>query len=108
MIDHTLDTHRIVDTKIKSTCEQFIQLISNHLVQPLKAFLEVMRRSTKSSAPSNIPPAEYVVDVSQSITNHLKLKIPLVRHSMSLYLANTDTENILFKPIKVMIIILID
>lgn len=45
--------------------------------------------------------AEKLHDVVAESYKNLKTRLPIVRRSMSLYLANKDTEYILFKPIKV-------
>lgn len=40
-------------------------------------------------------------DVAMETYRNLKTKLPGVQRSMALYLANRDTESILFRPIKV-------
>lgn len=44
---------------------------------------------------------EKVHDVVTETYKNIKTKLPIVQRSMSLYLANKDTEAILFRPIKV-------
>ncbi len=47
---------------------------------------------------------EKIHDVVAETYRNVKTKLPVVHRSMSLYLANKDTESILFKPIKVIIL----
>ena len=44
---------------------------------------------------------EKVHDVAMETYRNIKTRLPGVQRSMSLYLANRDTEAILFRPIKV-------
>jgi len=48
--------------------------------------------------------AEKVRDLVSETYRNLKQKKPAIQSSMTLYLANRDTEYILFKPMKVLVI----
>lgn len=60
---------------------------------------EVSTKVTLRQQPFATP--EKVHDVVAETYKNLKTKLPMVQRSMSLYLANRDTEAILFRPIKV-------
>ena len=60
---------------------------------------EVAKNITLRQQPFATP--EKVRDVVTEAYRNVKTKLPAVHRSMSLYLANRETESILFKPIKV-------
>ncbi|XP_015790918.1 conserved oligomeric Golgi complex subunit 3 [Tetranychus urticae] len=99
VIDHVLDPQKIVDTEIKSICEKFISSSANNMLLPIKSHLELLRRCIKTPS-TNLPTIEEINKVLKELTSHLESTNSSIRKSMSLYLANPDTENILFKPIK--------
>lgn len=73
----------------------------NSLLQPILPYFELLKRSSKS--PKDIVPAD-ADDINNALTqlrNNLPTTTQSIKRSMSLYLANSDTENILFKPIRV-------
>lgn len=104
VVEEVFDPQKIVDAKIKGVCEHFIQAASEHLASPLLRFLSLVKavermknpiRNQTFAAPDNIR------DSVKEMLDQLKNNLPLLRRSMSLYLANHDTETILFRPIKV-------
>ncbi|XP_050396533.1 conserved oligomeric Golgi complex subunit 3 isoform X1 [Patella vulgata] len=106
-----VDSKHDVDQQLKKTCEDFIHHVSDSLTGPLKAFLSrasVVINMKKEEATASVTlrqqpfaTPEKVHDVVAETYKMVKTKTPGVLRSMALYLANKDTESILFKPIKV-------
>ncbi|XP_059143822.1 conserved oligomeric Golgi complex subunit 3-like isoform X2 [Physella acuta] len=106
-----VDSKRDVDQQLKTSCEDFIHHVTEVFVAPLQSFIsranivtslkkeEVSTKVTLRQQPFATP--EKVHDVVAETYKNLKTKLPMVQRSMSLYLANRDTEAILFRPIKV-------
>ncbi|KAK0059752.1 conserved oligomeric Golgi complex subunit 3-like isoform X1 [Biomphalaria pfeifferi] len=106
-----VDSKRDVDQQLKTSCEDFIHHVTELFVAPLQSFMSrasVITSMKKEDAGTKItlrqqPFAlpEKVHDVVTETYKNIKTKLPIVQRSMSLYLANKDTEAILFRPIKV-------
>lgn len=60
---------------------------------------DVSSKITLRQQPFAVP--EKIHDVVAETYKTIKTKLPVVQRSMSLYLANKDTEAILFRPVKV-------
>ncbi|XP_070539445.1 conserved oligomeric Golgi complex subunit 3-like isoform X2 [Ptychodera flava] len=110
VMENYKDSKRDVDNQLKRTCEEFIKHVTDSFISELNAFLQkasvivnlaksgdaakVSLRQQPFASPDKI---HSVVTVS---VKQVKSKLPSILKSMSLYLANKDTEYILFKPIK--------
>ncbi|CAE1225454.1 COG3 [Acanthosepion pharaonis] len=109
--EHFVDSKKDVDAELKKNCEEFIRHITDYFTEPLKSFLtkaNVIVNMNKEEGAQKVSVrnqpfavAEKLHDVVAESYKNLKTRLPIVRRSMSLYLANKDTEYILFKPIKV-------
>jgi hypothetical protein len=111
LIEMQLDSKKEVDLKLKSSCETFIKHSTSSLSLPLKTLvgkynviIELAGKEDKDTASFIIQqPFADPKDVHSVInqTNKLiKTQVPLLKHNLSLYLSNEETEHILFKPIK--------
>ncbi|KAG2457027.1 conserved oligomeric Golgi complex subunit 3 isoform X2 [Polypterus senegalus] len=107
--EHYLDSKKEVDRHLKSSCEQFIQQQTKIFVGSLDEFLtKVTALKTMAShggpnySLSRQPWAQpaKINDIVATTYKTMKTKLPLTLQSMSLYLANRDTEFILFKPVR--------
>ncbi|XP_062862098.1 conserved oligomeric Golgi complex subunit 3 isoform X2 [Trichomycterus rosablanca] len=107
--EHYIDSKKEVDRHLKSSCEQFIQQQTHMFVANLEEFLTKVS-ALKSMAVGGGPsyqlsqqpwaqPAK-INDLVMSTYRVMKTKLPLTLQSMTLYLANKDTEFILFKPVR--------
>ncbi|CAL1535854.1 unnamed protein product, partial [Lymnaea stagnalis] len=106
-----VDSKRDVDQQLKTSCEDFIHHVTDLFVAPLQSFMtraqiitsmkkeDIGSKVTLKQQPFATP--EKVHDVVAETYRNIKTKLPIVQRSMSLYLANKDTEAILFRPIKV-------
>lgn len=110
MTETFIDSKKEVDSQLKVICEQFINHVSDQLVGPLKQFLSkasvILKMREDPSAPQvslrtqPFASPEKLHDVVAETYKNLKSKKGEIHQSMELYLANRDTEFILFKPIK--------
>ncbi|XP_065840634.1 conserved oligomeric Golgi complex subunit 3-like [Oscarella lobularis] len=104
--ENYLDSRKSVDTSLKTVCEEFIQTSSHALTEPIRVFQA--KAEAVISKPSATPVAwkqsfgspDKVHGIVNANYRLLKDRLPIVLKRMSLYLANKDTEYILFKPIK--------
>ncbi|XP_052216084.1 conserved oligomeric Golgi complex subunit 3-like isoform X2 [Dreissena polymorpha] len=109
--ENFVDSKRDVDSQLKKTCEEFIHHVSDAMTEPLKTFLsrasiiinmgedENIKGVTLRTQPFAVP--EKLHDVVAETYKLIKKMVPTIHRAMSLYLANRETELILFKPIKV-------
>ncbi|KAM9486494.1 conserved oligomeric Golgi complex subunit 3 [Clarias gariepinus] len=107
--EHYIDSKKDVDRHLKSSCEQFIQQQTRMFVGNLEEFLTKVS-ALKAMAVGGGPnyqlsqqpwaqPAK-INDLVMSTYRVMKTKLPQTLQSMTLYLANRDTEFILFKPVR--------
>ncbi|MBN3277693.1 COG3 protein, partial [Polyodon spathula] len=107
--EHYIDSKKEVDRHLKSSCEHFIQQQTKLFVGKLEDLLTKVA-ALKTMASQGGPnynlsqqpwaqPAK-INDIVATTYKTLKTKLPATLQSMSLYLANKDTEFILFKPVR--------
>ncbi|KAF7667655.1 hypothetical protein LDENG_00052110 [Lucifuga dentata] len=107
--EHYIDSKKDVDRHLKFSCEQFIQQQTQIFVGNLEEFLTKVS-ALKTMAIQGGPtyslsqqpwaqPAK-INDIVMATYRVMKNKLPSTLQSMSLYLANRDTEFILFKPVR--------
>lgn len=106
-----MDSKREVDNHLKASCEQFISNSTNDLIGNIKNWLEKastivrMNQDPKNVAKISLrtqpfAKADKLHDIIAENYKDIKQKLPKVCHSMSIYLANKDIEQIIFKRIK--------
>ncbi|GLH07911.1 Conserved oligomeric Golgi complex subunit 3 [Gryllus bimaculatus] len=107
--EQLLDSRKEVDRTLKQACETFIKHSTNILAQPLLSFLDKAQVYTKMVSEvqggallSNQPfaSASLVCQTVQETQRLIKAQLPVLQRSMQLYLANRETEFVLFRPIK--------
>ncbi|TNN04252.1 hypothetical protein fugu_001281 [Takifugu bimaculatus] len=107
--EHYIDSKKDVDRHLKFSCEQFIQQQTQIFVGNLEEFLTRVA-ALKTMAIEGGPtyrlaqqpwaqPAK-INDLVTATYRVMKSRLPSTLQSMSLYLANRDTEFILFKPVR--------
>ncbi|XP_016104330.1 conserved oligomeric Golgi complex subunit 3 [Sinocyclocheilus grahami] len=107
--EHYIDSKKDVDRHLKSSCEQFIQQQTHMFVGNLEEFLTKVA-ALKTMAVEGGPTYNFsqqpwaqtakINDIVMATYRVLKTKLPITLQSLSLYLANKDTEFILFKPVR--------
>lgn len=111
LTENYLDSKKDVDVELRIVCEQFIQSVSESLIAPLSAFLAkvtVIKNLAVEEGKDSIAflkqqpfaKPENVRKVVSETYMLLKSKLTSTLQSMALFLANKDTEYILFKPVK--------
>uniref|UniRef100_A0A8D3C4L0 Conserved oligomeric Golgi complex subunit 3 n=1 Tax=Scophthalmus maximus TaxID=52904 RepID=A0A8D3C4L0_SCOMX len=107
--EHYIDSKKDVDRHLKFSCEQFIQQQTQIFVGNLEEFLNkvvALKTMAIQGGPtyslSQQPWAQpaKINDIVMATYRVMKSKLPSTLQSMSLYLANRDTEFILFKPVR--------
>ncbi|XP_029837259.3 conserved oligomeric Golgi complex subunit 3 isoform X2 [Ixodes scapularis] len=108
--ENLIDSKKAVDNQLKTMCEEFIAHTAQLLIGPIQPFLDKAnvilqvqhQEPTRTVSLRNQPFAapETVSNVVSNAYRHLKETLTSLARSMSLYLANKDTEQILFKPVK--------
>lgn len=105
-----IDSRKEVDRQLKKICEDFIQSISDQFIGLLRDFLSkanvIMQMCGNDGRPrvdirqQPFAAPEKLQEIIAITYKNLNQKKSVVQRSMSLYLANRDTEYILFKPLK--------
>ena len=104
--EHLKDSKKDVDRRLKLICEQFIADTSSNILSSImnlnsRVTTFLTMRGDKSAKLSTQPWADTnttkgcVADTVRKI----KQMVPLVQRKMQLYLANRETEFILFRPV---------
>lgn len=109
--EYLIDSRKEVDKQLKFSCEEFISYCTNLLVGDLLKFsnnvenfmealeLPVNKENTDVKNQEWARPVQISKVVNETQKN-IKIKVPEIQRSMQLYLANRETEFILFRPIK--------
>ncbi|XP_023321299.1 conserved oligomeric Golgi complex subunit 3 [Eurytemora carolleeae] len=109
--EHLRDSKKEVDRRLKHTCESFIQDSASSLLHPVQdlntkvlSFYQV--RGDKSALLKSQPwAADSALQAAVATSIRLiKSQVPMLQRKMQLYLANRETEFILFRPIRSSII----
>ncbi|XP_057324094.1 conserved oligomeric Golgi complex subunit 3 [Microplitis mediator] len=108
MKEHLIDSRKHVDVKLKLSCHQFIQHITQLLVEPIINFLDKVKSpklmaavgdNNQTNNEQQNDPQKIAAIVNESL-RFIKFRLPSIQQSMQLYLANRETEFILFRPIR--------
>uniref|UniRef100_A0A182Q709 Conserved oligomeric Golgi complex subunit 3 n=1 Tax=Anopheles farauti TaxID=69004 RepID=A0A182Q709_9DIPT len=127
--EQLLDSRKDVDRQLKTVCETFIKDATNQLVGPVLAFIEQAQNHLRNQPGAGKTPAtgagasastgtaggqstgmalrmapfaapQQISSIIQECLRNIKSKLSGLQRSMQLYLANKDTEFILFRPIR--------
>ncbi|KAH9521637.1 Golgi transport complex subunit 3 [Dermatophagoides farinae] len=102
--EKVIDSQKAVDNKIKEKCEEFIMFSYEYLTADVRNFIVntkfdfTANQQQPSPTPSEIQLEQLKLKLQESIQSYLDRKESLAK-SMSLYLANVETEAIIFKQI---------
>ncbi|XP_046442585.1 conserved oligomeric Golgi complex subunit 3-like isoform X2 [Daphnia pulex] len=107
----TADSRRLADRQLKSTCEAFIDYCGDFLIGPIRVYLAKMTAYLKNNAADlsgltkqSFAQPDVVQNYSSESQKYLRTRLPVVQRSLQLYLANRETEFILFRPVKNLIV----
>ncbi|XP_058446712.1 conserved oligomeric Golgi complex subunit 3 [Malaya genurostris] len=113
--EQLLDSRKDVDRQLKTVCETFIKDATRQLVGPILNFLEIaqnhLKQGVTAATPGSKPQGmalrmapfaapQQISSIIQESVRNIKTKLGGLQRSMQLYLANKDTEFILFRPIR--------
>ncbi|XP_072946658.1 conserved oligomeric Golgi complex subunit 3 [Epargyreus clarus] len=103
--EHLLDSRKEVDRQLKSCCETFIKDATEVMVGPMIEFIEMVHalsQKTPAESLKSQPWAspEQMALVVKEAQRRIKAHLAPLQRSMQLYLANKETEFILFRPIR--------
>ncbi|KAJ8933259.1 hypothetical protein NQ318_017797 [Aromia moschata] len=110
--EYLVDSRKEIDKQLKNSCEAFISHVTQLLIGNILHWIEKAQHILKIIQAEDVPnqdltiagqdfgkPTEVAAIVHEGQKN-MKTKIPEVQRAMQLYLANRETEFILFRPIK--------
>ncbi|KAL3288371.1 hypothetical protein HHI36_002819 [Cryptolaemus montrouzieri] len=109
--EYLIDSRKEVDKQLKFSCEEFITHASNLLIGNLLQFSRNVQNFVKALElrenketillkTQNWATPEQISKLISEAQKNIKVKVPEIQKSMQLYLANRETEFILFRPIK--------
>ncbi|KAJ8871599.1 hypothetical protein PR048_027926 [Dryococelus australis] len=108
--ERLVDSRKEVDKQLKSSCEAFINYASNMLASPILSFLQKaqtffshaaeMQPNTITLSQQPFASPQSVAAIVQDTQRLIKSKLPVIQRRMQLYLANRETEFILFRLIR--------
>ncbi|XP_060532022.1 conserved oligomeric Golgi complex subunit 3 [Cylas formicarius] len=110
--EYLVDSRKEIDKQLKRSCESFISHATHMLIGSVSEFvgkaehiLKIVRAEDSSSndltvAGQGFGKPEVVAGIIKEAQKQIKIKIPELQRSMQLYLANRETEFILFRPVK--------
>ncbi|KAL1115827.1 hypothetical protein AAG570_006117 [Ranatra chinensis] len=98
-----LDSRKDVDRSLKASCESFIDHATRHLMGA--QFMITVDKAENWTLKETLHEqpwvkAEILAELVQSATKSIKTNLTGLQTTMKLYLANRDTEFILYRPIK--------
>ncbi|KAB0801537.1 hypothetical protein PPYR_05891 [Photinus pyralis] len=105
--EYLIDSRKEIDKQLKASCEAFIANTTNLLIgDVLKWIQQANSYLQNANSPSPLHSEEFgkaqiLSRIISEARKNIKLKIPEVQRGMQLYLANKETEFILFRPIKI-------
>ncbi|CAH0558362.1 unnamed protein product [Brassicogethes aeneus] len=108
--EYLVDSRKEIDKQLKHSCESFISQVTKFLIASLQTLIEKSEHILKIKHQTNNPELTVrsqdfaqpnkIADVILESQKNMKNRIPDIQRSMQLYLANRETEFILFRPIK--------
>ncbi|PPD78373.1 hypothetical protein GOBAR_DD24699 [Gossypium barbadense] len=121
VLESQVDAKKELEKSLKATCEEFIMAVTKQVVDPMLSFVtkvtavkvalssgtqnqkrdSVMAKPLKEQA---FATPEAVAELVQKVHSAIQRELPVVIAKMKLYLQNSSTRTILFKPIKTNIV----
>ncbi|KAF7837597.1 conserved oligomeric Golgi complex subunit 3 [Senna tora] len=121
VLESQIDTKKELEKSLKATCEEFIMSVTKQVVDPLLSFVtkvtavkvalssggqnqkleSVMTKPLREQA---FATPDKVAELVQKVRDAIQEQLPVVIAKMKLYLQNSSTRTILFKPIRTNIV----
>ncbi|KAK4871742.1 hypothetical protein RN001_015866 [Aquatica leii] len=106
--EYLIDSRKEIDKQLKASCEAFISNTTNLIIGPIlqwiqkaESFLQIQNNPDGVLYNQEFGKPAVLGRVLSNTRKNIKSKIPEVQRCMQLYLANRETEFILFRPIKI-------
>uniref|UniRef100_A0AAV1V976 Conserved oligomeric Golgi complex subunit 3 n=1 Tax=Peronospora matthiolae TaxID=2874970 RepID=A0AAV1V976_9STRA len=103
----TADVKKDLEQELKKSCTAFIETVLQQLAAPLLAVMKQVAHAQQSHKATALDFRQYaftvpveVTKVLGSVDNQLRNTLPGVLQTIRLYLRNSSTETILFKPVQ--------
>jgi hypothetical protein len=106
VVQEEINTKQLLETQLKAACEAFIFNTTKETSEPLLDLLRTISKSDEDAYTNNIATptlpvkGEHVVQVLDTVVGLIKTKLPKVVALLKLYLSNSETEQVLFKPVR--------
>lgn len=101
--EHEIDCKRDLETQLKQACENFIKKTYSQALAQIIAFLHRASKplgENESFQDQDFAKPTRVMQLLQQVLESVPEFLGMVRSKMTLYLANAQTESILYKPIQ--------
>lgn len=113
--EYLIDSRKEIDKQLKNSCEEFITYVTDSLlgsvsewIQKAEHILKVTNMDLPDALPlpkQNFGKPQNVANIVNAAKRNIKARLPEIKKYMKLYLANRETEFILFRPISVIFVI---
>jgi conserved oligomeric Golgi complex subunit 3 len=106
VVHEEINTKQLLETQLKAACEAFILNTTKEAAESLLQLLRTISTSDEEAykndvATPNIPvKGNQVLAVLDTVIESIKTRLPKIAELLSLYLSNTATEQVLFKPVR--------
>lgn len=99
VVEHVVDSKRDIDMQLKQSCTSLIRQTVASVVAPWAAFVADVTAARLEG--KTLPAPEVAAEVANAGVKNAKAVVPVYLSKLRLYLANAETEFILFAPVKV-------
>ncbi|PIA43265.1 hypothetical protein AQUCO_02000593v1 [Aquilegia coerulea] len=121
VLESQIDAKKELEKNLKSTCEEFIMSVTKLVVDPMLSFVTkvtavkvALSSSNQEQKPDSVlakplknqafATPDKVAELVQTVGVSIQQELPKVMAKLKLYLQNSSTRTILFKPIKTNIV----
>ncbi|XP_050363427.1 conserved oligomeric Golgi complex subunit 3 [Argentina anserina] len=120
VLESQIDAKKELEKSLKATCEEFIMSVTKLVVDPMLSFVTKVTAVKVAMSGSQNQKAEMVMakplkdqafaspdkvaEIVQKVSTAIHQELPVVMMKMKLYLQNSQTRTILFKPIQTNIV----
>ena len=101
VVEHVVDSKRDIDMQLKHSCTALIRQTISSVVAPWTAFVGDAGGGGADRTGTVLPGLEVAGEIANAGVKNAKAIIPDYLRKLRLYLANAETEFILFTPVKV-------
>ncbi|KAL7995336.1 putative oligomeric Golgi complex, subunit 3 protein [Plasmopara halstedii] len=111
----TADVKKELEQELKKSCTGFIEFVLEQLAQPLLALMKQIAYAQQAQKAAALDFRQFeftapteVHNVLARVSHQLNEQLPKILQAIHLYLRNTSTETILFKPVQRNLVLVIE